>query len=95
MAISEIRKYLDNLGIRTDGPIGRDTQITKVPKMPKPESMLLTELEWKDKRKGLTAKRNWLFKQFEVVPNNVRLGQEIKTLDDQIADCTEHMKLKK
>ena len=54
-----------------------------------------TELDWKDKRNGLTAKREWLFKQFELTPNNIRLGQEIKKLDDQIAECTERMTLKK
>jgi hypothetical protein len=95
MAISEIRKYLDNLGIRTDGSLGRDIEITKVPKTLEQESMLPTELEWKGKRDGLTAKRNWLFEQFEVAPSNVRFGQEIKVLDDQIAECTEQMKLKK
>ena len=57
--------------------------------------MLATELEWKDKRKGLTVKRNRLFEQFAVAPNNVPMGQEIKNLDDQIAECTEQMKLKK
>lgn len=57
--------------------------------------MLPTELEWKDKRNGLKAKRHRLFKQFELTPNNIHIGQEIKKLDDQIAECTERMTLKK
>jgi hypothetical protein len=45
------------------------------------------------KRTGLTAKRQWLFEQFEVTPTNIRLGHESKGLDDQISECTEHMRL--
>jgi hypothetical protein len=92
MPISEIKKYLDNLKIRADSPIAFD--LTKVPNAGAPESMLPTQFEWKDKRKGLAAKRHWLFEQFEAAPNNVRMGQEIKQLDDQIAECTEQMRLK-
>ncbi|HEY2119986.1 MAG TPA: hypothetical protein VGH37_12425 [Candidatus Acidoferrum sp.] len=95
MAISKIRKYLDNLGIRADGPLGRDIPVTNIPKTLETAAILQAELEWKNRREGLNAKRHGLFEQFELTPNNVRLGQEIKTLDDQIADCTEHMKLKK
>jgi hypothetical protein len=94
MPISEIRKYLDNLKIRADSPIAQEIDVTKVPNAGAPESMLPTELEWKDKRKGLAAKRHWLFEPFEAAPNNVRMGQEIKQLDDQIAECTEQMRLK-
>jgi hypothetical protein len=54
----------------------------------------MAAIDWKDKREGLVVKRDWLFKQFEFAPNNVRMGQEIKKLDDQIAECTEHMRLK-
>jgi hypothetical protein len=54
-----------------------------------------TERDWKRKREGLAAKRDWLFKQFESTPNNARIGQEIKELDDQIAECTEQMRLEK
>jgi len=50
-------------------------------------------VEWKDKRTGLIAKRNRLSEQFEAAPDDIRLGQEIKRLDDQIAECTEHMRL--
>jgi hypothetical protein len=53
------------------------------------------EQVWRDKRKGLTAKRDWLFKQFETNPKNVRMGQEIKVLDDEIAECVANLKVKK
>lgn len=55
--------------------------------------VVLTGVEWKDKRTGLIAKRNRLSEQFEAAPDDIRLGQEIKRLDDQIAECTEHMRL--
>ena len=91
MAISKIRKYLDDLKIQADG---QDIGISGVPKTLEPIlPVLLTGLEWKDKRTGLTAKRQGLSEQFEVTPNNIQLGQEIKGLDDQIAECTEHMRL--
>jgi hypothetical protein len=91
MPVSKIRKYLDDLKIQADAARGRDSDISGVPKTREP--ILLTELEWKDKRTGLTAKRHGLSEQFEVTPGNIRLGQEIKGLDDQIAECTEHMRL--
>jgi hypothetical protein len=91
MPISKIRKYLDDLKIQAGAALGRDIDISGVLKPILP--VLLTELDWKDKRPGLTAKRHWLSEQFEVTPNNIRLGQEIKGLDDQIAECTEHMRL--
>ena len=94
MPISKIRKYLDDLKIQADAAKRRDTDISGAPKTLEPTlPVLLTELEWKDKRTGLTAKRHGLSQQFEVAPNNIRLGQEIKGLDDQIAECTEHMRL--
>jgi len=94
MPISKIRKYLDDLKIQADAAKRRDIDISGVPKTLEPIlPLLLTELEWKDKRTGLTAKRHGLSEQFEVAPNNIRLGQEIKGLDDQIAECTEHMRL--
>jgi len=96
MAISKIRKYLDDLRIQADAARGQDIGISGVPKTREPIlPVLLTELEWKDKRTGLTARRHGLSEQFEVTPDNIRLGQEIKGLDDQIAKCTEHMRLKR
>jgi hypothetical protein len=50
-------------------------------------------VNWSEKRKGLVVKRNWLFKQFEANPTNIRAGQEIKEIDDQIAECEEHVQL--
>jgi hypothetical protein len=94
MPISKIRKYLDDLKIQADAAQRRDIDVAGVPKTPEPILPgLLTELEWKDKRAGLTARRHGLSEQFEVTPDNIRLGQEIKGLDDQIAECTEHMRL--
>ena len=94
MPISKIRKYLDDLKIQADAARGRDIDISGVPKAREPIlPVLLTEMEWKDKRTGLTTKRRGLSEQFEVAPDNIRLGQEIKGLDDQIAECTEHMRL--
>jgi len=94
MPISKIRQYLDDLEIQADAAKRRDTDISGVPKTLEPRlPALLTELDWKEKRTGLTAKRHGLSEQFEVAPNNIQLGQEIKGLDDQIAECTEHMRL--
>ena len=94
MPVSKIRKYLDDLKIQADAALRRGSDISGVPMTREPIlPVLLTELEWKDKRTGLTAKRRGLSEQFEVAPNNIRLGQEIKGLDDQIAECTEHMRL--
>jgi len=94
MPISKIRKYLDDLKIQADAAKRRDMDISGAPKPLEPRlPVLLTELEWKDKRTGLTAQRHGLSQQFEVAPDNIRLGQEIKGLDDQIAECTEHMRL--
>lgn len=94
MPISKIRKYLDDLKIQADAALQRDIDASGVPKTREPVlPVLLTELEWKDKRTGLTAKRHGLSEQFEVTPNNIPLGQEIKGLDDQIAECTEKMRL--
>jgi hypothetical protein len=94
MAISKIRKYLDDLEIQAEGAKRRNIDVpgatkTREPKLPAG----LTGPEWKDKRTGLTAKRNGLSEQFEAAPSNIQLGQEIKVLDDQIAECTEHMRL--
>jgi hypothetical protein len=94
MPISKIRKYLDDLKIQADGAKRRDIDISGVPQPLEPIlPTVLTELEWKNIRTGLAAKRHGLSEQYEVAPNNIRLGQEIKGLDDQIAECTEHMRL--
>jgi hypothetical protein len=90
MPISKIRKYLDDLKIQSDAALRRDIDISAgVPKTLEP--ILPTALEWKNKRTRLIAKRHGLSEEFEVTPTNIRLGHEIKWLDDQIAECTEHM----
>jgi hypothetical protein len=94
MPVSKIRQYLDDLKIQADAALPRDIDISRAPKTREPKlSAALTGPEWKDKRAGLTTKRNGLSEQFELTPNNIQLGQEIKRLDDQIAECTEHMRL--
>jgi hypothetical protein len=94
MPVSKIRQYLDDLKIQADAALPRDIDISRALQTREPKlSAALTGPEWKDRRAGLTAKRNVLSEQFELTPNNIQLGQEIKGLDDQIAECTEHMRL--
>ena len=94
MPVSKIRKYLDDLEIQADAAKRQDTDISGTPKTREPKlTAVLTGVEWKDKRTKLTAKRNVLSEQFEATPSNIQLGQQIKGLDDQIAECTEHMRL--
>jgi hypothetical protein len=46
---------------------------------------------WKKKRDDLKAKRNSLFAAYTKDPQNFHLAREIKALDDEIADCTQHV----
>ena len=46
---------------------------------------------WKKKRDDLKAKRNSLFAVYAKDPQNFHLAREIKDLDDEIADCTQHV----
>jgi hypothetical protein len=46
---------------------------------------------WKKKRDDLKAKRNSLFAVYTKDPQNFHLAREIKDLDDEIADCTQHV----
>lgn len=82
MASTKIRQYLDDLEKRAEGVVVREPLLPVLP----------TESGWKDKRAALAAKRSRLSGQFDAAPNNIRLGVEIKGLDDQIAECTEHMR---
>jgi hypothetical protein len=43
----------------------------------------------------LRARRNLLFKQFVENPSDIRMSLEIKKIDDQIAEFTEHMEPRK
>ena len=57
--------------------------------------MLETEIGARRKREELKAKRNLLFKRFLKNPLNTRLALKIKTIDDQIAECTVQMEQKR
>ena len=46
---------------------------------------------WKKKRDDLKARRNSLFETYSRDPENFHLAREIKEIDDEIADCTQHV----
>lgn len=46
---------------------------------------------WKKKRDDLKSKRNSLFEKYAKHPKDIHLALEIKKLDDEIADCTQHV----
>jgi hypothetical protein len=46
---------------------------------------------WKKKCNDLKAKRNSLFDAYEKEPQNFHLAREIKAIDDEIAECTQHV----
>jgi len=50
-----------------------------------------TSVDWKKVREQLKAKRNELFHRFERSPGDIRLAIEIKILDDEMWDCSEHL----
>jgi hypothetical protein len=43
----------------------------------------------------LRAKREPLFERFVNNPSEIHLAVEIKVIDDQIAECTHHIRLKR
>jgi hypothetical protein len=53
--------------------------------------MVATAGVWKKKRDDLKDKRNALFETYSKDPQNFHLAREIKALDDEIADCTQHV----
>ncbi|MGC1484509.1 MAG: hypothetical protein WA789_12010 [Candidatus Acidiferrum sp.] len=53
--------------------------------------MLAVAGVWKKKRDDLKSKRNSLFEKYAKRPEDFHLALEIKKLDDQIADCTQHV----
>ncbi len=57
--------------------------------------MLATSVDWKSKREQLKAKREPLFKRYLKNAGDTHLALEIKIIDDQIAECTEQMQVKK
>ena len=52
-------------------------------------------VNWTEKRKALITERNRLFTQFEANPWDILAGQEIKKLDDEVAECEEHLTLER
>jgi hypothetical protein len=46
---------------------------------------------WKRKREDLRNRRVPLFKRYAKNPNDLRLALEIKSIDNQIAECTQQM----
>lgn len=46
---------------------------------------------WKRKREDLKNRRTPLFKRYEKSPCDLRLALEIKSIDDQIAECTQRI----
>jgi hypothetical protein len=53
--------------------------------------MLATAGVWKKKREDLKSKRNSLFYEYSKHPHDLHLALEIKTIDDEIAECTQKM----
>jgi hypothetical protein len=53
---------------------------------------LATPEKLKKKRDALKAKRDSLFDEYMKHPNDYRFAREIKTIDDEIAECTEKEK---
>jgi hypothetical protein len=53
--------------------------------------MVATAGVWKKKRDDLKARRNALFATYAKDPQNFHLAREIKAIDDEIADCTQHV----
>jgi hypothetical protein len=46
---------------------------------------------WKKKRDDLKIKRDSLFDKYAKRPQDVHLALEIKTMDDEIAECIQHI----
>ena len=53
--------------------------------------MLPSTGTWKKKREELKSKRTPLFETYKQNPNDLLLALKIKVIDDEIAECTEHM----
>jgi hypothetical protein len=49
------------------------------------------EIDQKSKRDALKAKRDLLFERLLKNPMNTSLAVEIKLIDDQIAECVQHL----
>ena len=53
--------------------------------------MTTSSVDWKTKRDRLRSRRGPLFENYLKNSYDIRLALEIKTIDDQIAECTEHL----
>jgi hypothetical protein len=53
--------------------------------------MVVAASVWKRKHDDLKSKRNSLFETYAKNPQNFHLAREIKAIDDEIADCTQHV----
>lgn len=53
--------------------------------------MTVPPIDWKTKRDRLRSKRGPLFENYLKHSYDIRLALEIKIIDDQIAECTEHL----
>jgi hypothetical protein len=53
--------------------------------------MVASTSVWKKKHDNLKARRNSLFASYTKDPQNFHLAREIKSIDDEIADCTQHV----
>jgi hypothetical protein len=54
-------------------------------------NMLAVAGVWKKKRDDLKSKRNSLFEKYSKHPGEFHLALEIKKIDDEIAECTQHV----
>lgn len=48
-------------------------------------------IDWKRIRKELAGRRTKLFDRFLKNPQDIHLAIEIKQLDDEMLDCSEHL----
>jgi hypothetical protein len=48
-------------------------------------------VDWKKVRQELRAKRTELFDRFVKNPGKISLANEIKMLDDELLNCSEHL----
>jgi hypothetical protein len=53
--------------------------------------MVAASSSWKRKRDDLKKRRDSLFEIYSRDPQNFHLAREIKTIDDDIAECTQHV----
>jgi len=54
--------------------------------------LLATKIDWKKKRAELSTKRDLLFRKYSRNPHDLNLALEIKTIDDEVAECTDKLR---